>query len=662
MKISNKQEVQKKLQEVKVTNSASESLKSKVLFLENQNQELLEQIDELMQAKEVLTFQGGRYTNVVREVYATLLSLNVGVKNVENVVRVVLNKLSDVNIGRLPKRSDSELMLVEAKALAQIQSAEAILSSENCTLHTDGTKRGGKEFGGLQIGTEKGQFSLGLTEIARGDTNSFMKMLRDVFTDVSKLVDKENVDSKVAEIVSKIKNMMTDRHIVNDSIKNSLESWKNECLPLIIQNFNEFPDAVKAKLIEINHFKCNLHVLVNLATQAETALKEWEKSVTMSDEMDPNPHTCMSFSTPDFIRATTKLCVPGADQKSGYGLLFKSYLDSLDDPVELQLSTFHGHRINILFSMAASVYFHINDIRDFCKTYFNEKSNLLVASISFYTSSNVHIAGCRALGIIDKLLTGPLWRHIENSEHILDLNDIWFVFLRNLERFSQDASELISGNPIFPDFTIKDKIYDMLFKPFSEEVDLLTLEALQILCTNFLIIIHRQLGDNLPGGKFSKEGAENYDELKQQSMKVSNTNIISERDFANLDRLQREKPNANVIALEGMILFTNNKTLNWLETLETSKKEKVFDTARKCAPKMVEDYRKRKSELKTLHIEMLRKKKEEIINQEKKKNAEIVKLGQDIEQFGGFWKSEIDVFKNLKKLKNSQKLDASNVR
>jgi hypothetical protein len=48
-------------------------------------------------------------------------------------------------------------------------------------------------------------------------------------------------------------------------------------------------------------------------------------------------------------------------------------------------------------------------------------------------------------------------------------------------------------------------------------------------------------------------------------MSFSTTNIVSERDFANLDRLRREKPNANTIALEGMILFTNNKTLHWLD-------------------------------------------------------------------------------------------------
>jgi hypothetical protein len=44
--------------------------------------------------------------------------------------------------------SVSEIMLVEAKALAQMQCAEAIMQSDNvCALHTDGTKRDGPAFG-----------------------------------------------------------------------------------------------------------------------------------------------------------------------------------------------------------------------------------------------------------------------------------------------------------------------------------------------------------------------------------------------------------------------------------------------------------------------------------------------------------------------------------
>jgi hypothetical protein len=36
-----------------------------------------------------------------------------------------------------------------------------------------------------------------------------------------------------------------------------------------------------------------------------------------------------------------------------------------------------------------------------------------------------HIAGCKALGIIDKLITGPFWRLLESATmSILDISDI----------------------------------------------------------------------------------------------------------------------------------------------------------------------------------------------------------------------------------------------
>lgn len=37
--------------------------------------------------------------------------------------------------------------------------------------------------------------------------------------------------------------------------------------------------------------------------------------------------------------------MPGADEQSGYGLLCKTFLNQLKSPVELKLTTFHGHTI-----------------------------------------------------------------------------------------------------------------------------------------------------------------------------------------------------------------------------------------------------------------------------------------------------------------------------
>ena len=34
---------------------------------------------------------------------------------------------------------------------------------------------------------------------------------------------------------------------------------------------------------------------------------------------------------------------------------------------------------------------------------------------------DLYIAGCKALGLLDKHITGPLWRILESDLHILDL-------------------------------------------------------------------------------------------------------------------------------------------------------------------------------------------------------------------------------------------------
>ena len=66
---------------------------------------VLKRVEECVEDKEVQTFRGGRYIDSVREVYQDLMTMNVGAKNVEKVVRIVLKKLSgdDPSVKRLPK-------------------------------------------------------------------------------------------------------------------------------------------------------------------------------------------------------------------------------------------------------------------------------------------------------------------------------------------------------------------------------------------------------------------------------------------------------------------------------------------------------------------------------------------------------------------------------
>ena len=72
----------------------------------------------------------------------------------------------------------------------------------------------------------------------------------------------------------------------------------------------------------------------------------------------------------------------------------------------------------------------------------------------------------------------------------------------------------------------------------------------------------RLLFDHLPKGKFNSV----TDPLIiTETRSVPKTNVSPERDFAMLDRLMTQKPNASYIALESLLLFSHNKTSDWLQ-------------------------------------------------------------------------------------------------
>ena len=135
---------------------------------------------------------------------------------------------------------------------------------------------------------------------------------------------------------------------------------------------------------------------------------------------------------------------------------------------------------------------------------------------------------------------------------------------------------------------------------------------------------------------------------------------MSERDFANLDRLQRDKPNANLITLEGMILFPNNKTLSWLNSLDSERKKYIFQSARQNAPEMLKLFQQRKETIKNKHISLLKVRKEEKVRKEKLKQLEMETLTKKIEKNDVLWVNK-NILKNLRDLTESQKIEAVEV-
>ena len=140
--------------------------------------------------------------------------------------------------------------------------------------------------------------------------------------------------------------------------------------------------------------------------------------------------------------------------------------------------------------MGAAVFFHRNHISEFINAYFEDK-DLLVSSVYNHLNNPLFLAGCRAFGIIDKICTGPIWRIIENTSQILDLNDVWLDFKENVEKYSSDSSELLQGKMYIIILPILMLFFESLFSVDDDELNVLTIEALQIILVIFFIIIER---------------------------------------------------------------------------------------------------------------------------------------------------------------------------
>ena len=257
------------------------------------------------------------------------------------------------------------------------------------------------------------------------------------------------------------------------------------------------------------------------------------------------------------------------------------------------------------------------------------------------------VAGARALGVIDKVITGPLWRHLESpSVSILEISDTYCKMKSNFEKWSKDAQAVMDNEDLlFPEFTNKDDpVVKVLFQ--SSQDDIMTQEILQLLFQSFVITLQRLVVDHLPGGMYNSVVDP---EIIQETKSVPTTNVTPERDFAVLDRLMTQKPNATYIALESLLLYSHNKTATWLESKTIEEKKRLMHAARTLTSVHRANFRKRREDIEVKRKEALLEKERERARRKEKEIKEKEKLTKKI-NLVGLWTTKDEVLAGLGKL------------
>ena len=209
---------------------------------------------EILKDPVVTTFQDGKYTNDVCECVMALLSLNVSIDKIDQIIKMVPSKLAKKDIERLPSAGVKARLMQGALFSGQIQVAEAMLEDVsgdpgNC-LHVDGISKYHRHFQNFHITTTSGrQLSFGLAEILSGTAQSIFESFSEGIADLCDVMDNgDSTEINFAKLVSSIKNAISNLGPVTALFNSQLKPLRETLIPKVLGNWDDLSEVRKSQL------------------------------------------------------------------------------------------------------------------------------------------------------------------------------------------------------------------------------------------------------------------------------------------------------------------------------------------------------------------------------------------------------------------------------
>jgi hypothetical protein len=260
------------------------------------------------------------------------------------------------------------------------------------------------------------------------------------------------------------------------------------------------------------------------------------------------------------------------------------------------------------------------------------------------------IAGAHALGLLDKWITGPLWRLIEDKNVLMSdismyYTDLW-DFFTSLAVESKDVLDAFvkgeKGPPMMEKYVTKDSAWHMLIQCRGEQETEYVNDILRAVLLKWNSMLSRLVSDHLPGGQFSAMTANQIEE----SRSAPKHNKLSEELFGHLDSLIRLRPSATLLTNESQIVFVKNKTKAWLEGKDEVDRSRIIARSAAKAQILKLRYQEEKAVIEDKKREPLLAKQQKIADQKAKVFKQKETLVYKITVMG-LWQSVTEVDSKL---------------
>jgi hypothetical protein len=177
-----------------------------------------------------------------------------------------------------------------------------------------------------------------------------------------------------ADLLAKIKNTMSDRHIVQKSL---LEDYRSEILSTIISKWKELSATEQGQLSSLNNFFCGMHVLISTLWLWENAYFE----STIGAAAAIGGYTKSESGIVRLIQTACKATGRHGSEQSGVYQPFTNFLKA-SGISRNPLAPFRGNRFNILFYDAGVTYFIFPLIKKFLVEVWQTPNKLLRAVLA----------------------------------------------------------------------------------------------------------------------------------------------------------------------------------------------------------------------------------------------------------------------------------------
>ena len=635
-------------------------LKATVTKQERENAELKQQVQDLIHELHLVDAEGSvprpqlrasknRFSDRVRQTVITLQGDgNVPATKCNFVIRTVADQLFGIHFEEkdLPCTSSSLNIADEGHVLSKFQATEKMLATQNCTIHTDGTSRGGKKFLGFQVSLDTGEtLSLGYQSVATEDSATLLDVTITLLEEIHQLysldMSPQEQDEIFRELLSKITSTMTDRAAVMKAFDKKLEDYLKTTLG---------QDA------KVHFLHCNAHCLLGFSRACEQALCAVEADITGKLGRDKDPRFARfnkaESAAARLIRTASDICGPRGDDKNGCRAEWLAYCH--ENGRKSLLTSYRSNRFNCFFQGAAAILFHREDLQSFLTNGYLGRVNLKIDSVKADIVDEKLLSLVCAVALLYLQVTGPYWQLLESSVKHAEFHVYVQMMEACFDRWRDDPSDLlnIDYRGIFNgEFEMNSPTLPTVCKFAAENLEAVK-DAVSRMLRDMLVTTRAQLKDFLCDGQY---GTVPSPEVAETLKHCPVTNLIGENAFGDLDFDINKRRHTTLHHRSSTQMWRANKTRKWLSRKGVQEQTNLMALARKQGKLL------RKRHQQQEKIVML-KVREAIIDNERRKREKEARDAQKqlvliraVFDHGGPCESKEDVQKLKTKLRSAGK-------